>query len=202
MKTLELIEEFNSNRNQAELEYFLLFAIAVAGKTAKTIANALNIFFNLAEEKTKLKISNKIILPSEYIKRLIELNLLKETLQESKIGQYNKIEKAFTQFVNLNLDLRKCNHLDLEQIYGIGKKTSRFFLLYNRENVDYACLDTHILKFMKDELKINNVPKNTPVGKKYDDLEKKFIEYAYSINKKPAELDLQIWKKYNKSGIK
>ena len=144
----------------------------------------------------------RIILPSEYIKKLIELDLLEEVLKESKLGQYNKLAKAFTQFVNLNLNLKECSHIDLEQIHGIGKKTSRFFLLYNREQANYACLDTHILKFMRDVLKINNVPKNTPSGKRYDVLEQLFLDYANSINKKPAELDLEIWKKYNKSGIK
>lgn len=200
MYTLESIETFNDNRSQSNLEYFILFAISVAGKTAKTINKALSNFIENAFIITNLDKSSAT--PFQLIKKLIEMDLLEQVIIDSKLGQHRKLNKAFQQLVESNIDLRKCTASDLESIHGIGKKTSRFFLLYNRRDIKCACLDTHILKYMRQELKIPNIPKSTPSGKRYDIIEKQFISHAIKQNKNPMELDIEIWKKYNKSNIK
>lgn len=71
-------------------------------------------------------------------------------------------------------------------------KTSRFFVMHTRRNAtEYACLDTHILRWLGN--KGHEVPKTTPSGQKYLDLEKLFLDYANDMGMMPATLDLQIW---------
>ena len=72
-------------------------------------------------------------------------------------------------------------------------KTSRFFVMHSRRSnaYDYACLDTHILRWLGS--KGHEVPKTTPSGAKYLELEKLFLDYANKMNMLPAVLDLQIW---------
>jgi len=69
--------------------------------------------------------------------------------------------------------------------------------MYSQRDIRVATLDTHVLRFMRDELKIPT-PKSTPNRKKYKELESKFIEYADSVKRDLAELDLEIWVKYSR----
>jgi endonuclease III len=177
-----------------QLEEFLLFAVCVAGKTAKTQAKALHNFLNLVNIESPLHDS-----PFARVKLMIEYGILKECLIKSKMGQYGKLEKAYTQIINSNLDLHSCNAEELEKIHGIGFKTSRFFLIYTRRNVEYAALDTHILRYLRDELHLD-APKSTPGNyRAYRKYEKIFIEHAQKLNRAIPDLDLEIWKKYSKS---
>lgn len=57
-----------------------------------------------------------------------------------------------------------------------------------------ACLDTHVLKYL-GELG-HDVPKTTPTGKKYRELEKAFIEHCDEVGKDIATLDLEVWNRY------
>jgi hypothetical protein len=52
---------------------------------------------------------------------------LRERLEESKLGQYTRIEHVFRQIVLL--DVTKVTLEELESIKGIGPKTARFFFL-------------------------------------------------------------------------
>jgi len=92
------------------------------------------------------------------------------------------------------LNLRKCSPEDLEAIYGIEPKTARAFIMWSRPGESYAILDTHILKWLKEQ-GIENVPKATPTSKNYDRLEAEFLDLVPE-DKSAAEFDLQIWKKY------
>jgi len=176
----------NYNRNQYELEEFLLFAILVAGKNAKTTANALEKLLKLSNKKT----------PFKKIKSMIQKNKLIDNLKASGIGQYNRISKAFAEIIKLENTLQTISVEKLEQIYGIGPKTARFFVMFSRKTNKYAVLDTHMLKYLAS---IGyNVPKTTPSGKKYKELEQAFINEAKKYNKSVAEFDLNIWKKYNR----
>jgi thermostable 8-oxoguanine DNA glycosylase len=60
-----------------------------------------------------------------------------------------------------------------------------------QHNAHYACLDTHILRWLGS--KGHDVPKTTPNGQKYLDLEQLFLDYAKEMGMMPAALDLQIW---------
>jgi thermostable 8-oxoguanine DNA glycosylase len=130
--------------------------------------------------------------------RGVEKNNLPKLLKDHGIGCYNNKAKAVWELVNSNLNLRTCSVDDLEKIYGIGSKTSRCFLIHSRPNMQYAALDTHILKYLRDSGRI--VSKATPSNKKlYRKFEKEFLDdalyYGYSV----AEFDLALWNKYSKS---
>lgn len=86
----------------------------------------------------------------------------------------------------------------LEYIPGVGMKTSRFFLLHSDINYKdtIAILDTHILKFMKENID-NSAPKSTPTNSnKYKYWEDKFLLWCEENNKDAAEFDLEVWKSY------
>lgn len=179
------IDPFNItdyNRSQEDLEKFLLFCICVAGKKATMISNKLEEFLIDKDENT---------LPFDYIRKLIVNGSLKNQLERAKMGKYALLSKAFHLIVNANFDLRNVTAQELEKIPGIGKKTSRFFILHSREKADVAVIDTHMLKYLAylgyDAGKI------VPSGKKYDEYEQIILAEAKKYNMSPAKLDLSIW---------
>jgi thermostable 8-oxoguanine DNA glycosylase len=42
-----------------------------------------------------------------------------------------------------------------------------------------------------------NVPKSTPTGKRYREIEREFIKLARKARKSVAEYDLEIWNEYH-----
>lgn len=174
------------NRTHEELEEFVLFTICVAGKTAKIQAKKLDQF---------LRNNDGLDEPFKCIKRLIKEDRLMNEIKKVKLGQYSRLYESFKQISNLNL--KTCTIQDLEKIKGIGPKTARFFMLHSRPNQKIAVLDTHILKYM-GSLGIK-VPKSTPAGKKYQELENKFIQLAESKGKNIADFDLEIWNYYSRN---
>lgn len=176
------------NRSPDQLQAFWMFAILVAGKNANVQAKKLSDFLYPAviEEYD----------PFTYVRALDYLSALENEVREHKLGQYSRIVPAFLQ--SLELDLEKCDVHDLEEVYGVGPKTARFFLLHSREGEDLAVLDTHILKWMSTELSVD-VPKVTPTGDRYLELEEIFLEEAVSRGMTPADLDLHIWKTSTKN---
>jgi len=183
---LKEIESIKYNRTKEELQLFIIFAICVAGKTATQIVKALNKFFP----------SN--ISPFNHLRSLEKSKTLDLAIRNSSLGQHNKLGKAFRYLINNDINLVHCSIEELEAIPGCGPKTSRFFLSFNRPNVNYAILDTHILAEMR-ELG-HDVPKSTPQSRKrYKEIEATFVSYAQSLNKTPAELDLEIWLKRSRS---
>jgi len=183
----------NYNRTQAELEEFLLFAILVAGKTAKTQAEKLDSF---------LIPCSCNITPFGWIKMLCKIDHhdprlgLLATMKICKLGQYNRIEKAFRGILQFEGKLDSVTLEELESIQGIGPKTARFFLLHSRPNQKVAALDTHILKFLSE--KGYNVPKSTPNKKMYRKIELDFLAECEKAGKNVADMDLEIWKSYSK----
>jgi len=184
----------NYRMSQYELEEFALFSIVVAGKTASTQARLLQDFLNDIPALFLGEIS-----PFAKIRYMINGGILRDKLEKSKLGQYTKIYKAFREIVMLPIDLRTCTVEELEAIHGIGPKTARFFILHSRPNQKVAALDTHILRYMREELGIPT-PKSTPSGKKYAELEQLFIKHAEDLGRDTAELDLEIWNRYSKGG--
>lgn len=178
----------NFNRTDAELEEFLLFCVAVAGKTASTIAQQLDRFLLMV-------VGNES--PFAKIRILLRLGKLRSYLEKAKLGKYGVLERAYTQLVESDIHLRVCEVGELEAIYGIGPKTARYFLLHSRRNQNLVPLDTHALKFLST--KGYKVPKSTPTGKRYYELEKAFIEEAKKAGKSVAAFDLEIW---NNSSIR
>ncbi len=176
------LEVTNFNRTKEELEKFWLFCIFVVGKNSTIQLKKLNEFLpNNAP-------------PFEYIRSNIQN--LRDKLTEFKIGQYNRIERSIKE--SLDLDLAACFVEDLSNIYGIGPKTARFFLLHSRRGCNHIVLDTHILRWLRNN--DVNAPKATPPEPKYSEIEKRAQE-IFNLkfpNKTPAEIDLEIWA--NESG--
>jgi len=185
-----MIDPFNItkyDRTEFELQEFALFCISVAGKQASSTAKRLEKLLNCSDGN----------FPFEKIKNLISKNRLEIELRNCSFGQYSKLIKAFRGLVETNLDLKTCTIDDLEKIHGIGAKTSRYLLLHSRPNMEIACLDTHILRYLKQLG--HNVPKSTPTGSRYKKIERIFLEHARELKKDPAELDLEIWSKLTRS---
>jgi hypothetical protein len=178
------------NRTEYELEEFLLFSIMVAGKKADQTAKKLDLFLS------KMASFNFKGTPFEFIQYLEKGNLLLPVLTFCKIGQYNRIQKAFEGILQFKGKLDSVKVSELESVKGIGPKTARFFILHSRKNTNLAVLDTHILRWLRDHGV--DAPVSTPNTKKYLKLEKRFLWYASVYGITPAELDLQIWTTYSK----
>lgn len=176
------------DRTTAELEAFLLMGLAVAGKTAFIQVEKLNEFLIELDGGT----------PFEKIRNLESVEELEKELRRVKLGKYNILKRGYWEVAHAGFDLRKVSIQELEGITGIGRKTSRYFVLHSRENAGVACLDTHILKWL-DELGYENVPKSTPTSKgTYERLEKAFLKECEIMDTHPADVDLVVWQMYSR----
>lgn len=174
----------NFNRTEAELEEFLMFAILVAGKGAEMQAKKLEEFiYNLSERS-----------PFDYVQWLDNKGELENCMKACKLGQYKRIGHAFREILKFKGRLKSVTLDELESVKGIGSKTARFFILHSRPDAKVAVLDTHILKWLREQG--YDAPKATPPKKKYALLEKLFLTEAWKHEMTPAELDLEIWKSY------
>lgn len=178
----------NFNRTTNELEEFALFCIAVAGKNAASTARALDKLLEIGRSRS-LDLS-----PFQIIRDIIKYSDLASLMKNCGIGCYTVKSRGFAQIVSCGLDLRTVTLDQLLNLFGVGHKTARFFLLHSRPNQRYAVLDTHILKYMGEQG--IETPKSTPTGKRYLELEQKFLELADLNSITPADMDLQIWVKY------
>jgi len=173
----------NYARTPSELQEWWLFSIVVAGKTAVTQARLLDVFLKALPGRT----------PFGKLRRAEEEGKLYQALIDSRLGQYNRIHRAFVE--SLHLDLRNDPLERLEQVHGVGPKTARMFLMHSRKDQQYAALDTHILKFLRS--RGHDAPLNTPSpGPKYRALEEAFLGHAKKAGMTPAAFDLSIWNSY------
>lgn len=195
----------NFRRNRKEIEEFLLLAICVAGKTAYIQAKKLNEFLTLfnndltpfenikaSNKQTKYHLTNKKQHNKYHIAK--QCTRLEVFIKRVKLGQYNKLIRAFIQAAELNP--YTCTIKQLENIYGVSSKTSRFFLIHSRENFIGAALDTHILKYLREN-GYPEAPVSTPIPNKYEFYEKAFLKLIPN-NKTIAEFDLDIWRLYGR----
>lgn len=170
------------DRTEAELEELVLFCTAVGGKTARFIAAALAEFLCAHEGSS----------PFDAIRRLKRADRLGEAIRASRLGKHRRLARAFAELTESGLDLRTCSVDELEAIHGIGPKTARFFVLHSRPDQALAVLDTHILRFMRQR-GFRNIPVATPTGRRYRDIEAKFLALAAREGRDAAEFDLAIW---------
>lgn len=185
----------NYKRTRAELEEFLLFCITVAGKTAYIQAGKLEQFLQSINKRLMMP---DYLNPFQTIKSADQHGILMEEIIKSKLGQYKKLFKSFKYIINNPINLECSLPSELEQIPGIGMKSSRFFLLHSfeRYNCSIAILDTHILKFIRENIDIR-APKSTPViAVTYKYWEDVFLYWCELNNKNVADFDLEVWKSY------
>jgi thermostable 8-oxoguanine DNA glycosylase len=167
----------------------------VAGKTAYIQARKLDEF--LLSVKARLMMPEQVS-PFQIIKSAEQHGILFEEIKKAKLGQYKKINSAFKYISEKEYNLVRMTPKILEEIPGVGMKTSRFFLLHS--DIFYkdkiAILDTHILKFIKENID-ERAPKSTPVipitYKYWEDL---FLNWCETNNKNVADFDLEVWKSY------
>lgn len=168
------------DRSKSELEEFLAFCVFVAGKPAKRTSQNLD------------KLLNEDGSPFQQIRKWIDDGSFRSKLEKYGFGQYTKLCRAFSELTSSNMNLKTCSVEDLESIYGIGPKTARFFILHSQKGAKVACLDTHILTWMRDQG--YDAPRSTPpAGRQYRELEECFLKIAEEKGKTPADLDLEIW---------
>ncbi len=136
------------NRSKRELEMFWIFCLMVAGKNSDNTAKVVARLFQDKEE------------PFIYLQE--QEFALRNTLVANRTGQYYRYERAIKESIHLNLFEAGID--ELEAVYGIGPKTSRFFLLHSREGAEHVVLDTHVLKWLK--MQGMDVPVATPTDKK------------------------------------
>ena len=173
----------NYNRTDVELQSFWLFCILVAGKNSDTTSRLVVKLLKDRGDKT----------PFEFIKSL-RLSEPHNYLKAHKTGQYDRIRKAL--YFSSKLDLRTCTREDLMNVYGVGPKTARFFLLHTREFCDEVVLDTHILRWMREKCGIKEAPKNTPQNpEKYAQFAGlcKYLMEQHYTGLTLAQADLMIW---------
>lgn len=179
-----------SDYTDSQLQELLIFSICVAGKSTKTIAPRAKELFKFMQihAESRLPLSHVYNLPLD----------LWSSIRRFGIGCYKMKADAILGVAQLitydKLDLRTCTVQDLENIYGIGPKTAKAFVVWSRPNESHAILDTHILKWLKEQ-GIDNVPKSTPTGKNYARLEQEFLNRVPD-GMTAAEFDLMIWKEY------
>ena len=183
------------NRKRGELEEFLLFCIVVAGKTAYIQAQKLEDFLKSVNARLMMPESTS---PFQSLKSAEQHGILFEEIKKAKLGQYKKIYSGFKFITQIDYNLSKMTPQILEKIPGVGMKTSRFFLLHSdtfyKDKI--AILDTHILKFIKENID-DRVPKSTPViPLTYRFWEDMFLSWCKQNNKNVADFDLEVWKSY------
>jgi len=186
MQAIDPTQVTNFNRDNFELQQFMLFCVLVAGKNSKIQSKKLDEFLGNGNVNT----------PFCFMDGLRDMNALHIHMERCKLGQYNRLEKTFGKL----LDAWRKNPYFLRTI-GVGElqdmvglKTSRFFLVHSRPSVRAAILDTHILAWMREECRIA-APKATPSSKNvYLALESLFLRECDNRGKTVAEMDLDIWK--------
>lgn len=185
----------NYDRTEEELQLFLLFCIVVAGKTAYIQAEKLEQFLLSVNERLMM---SENVSPFQSIRSAEQHGILFEEIKLAKLGQYKKIYSGFKYISEHEFDLSRMTPKILEEIPGVGMKTSRFFLLHSDKfyKDQIAILDTHILKFIKENID-DRAPKSTPViPLTYRFWEERFLNWCKQNNKNVADFDLEVWKKY------
>ena len=177
-------------------EAFLLFCIAVAGKNGRQTLARVERFL-----ESCVRDDDEDYSPFIYIQNLINgRNLLKE-LKRLRFGQYTKLVRAFTEVIFAGLNLDRCRTRDLEKIHGIGPKTSRYFIMRTRPAAKVAALDTHILRWLRDQ-GYHDIPKSTPQSSMaYYRIETIFLAEAKKRRMRPSRLDAEIWERYSSHGM-
>jgi thermostable 8-oxoguanine DNA glycosylase len=114
----------------------------------------------------------------------------------AKLSPYAQRYNSYVAVAKIK-DLQTVTLNRLLQIPGIGLKTARFFLSHSREDFDEPMLDTHILRFLRDQ-GYSDAPKSTPTNENtYYYFANIFKNIARQLGKSVTDLDLEIWKQYS-----
>ncbi len=176
----------NFDRTNRELEAFWLFSMFVAGKNSDFAAKKLNALMAKFGPEAEPIYQMGAMSPEK----------IEALLRSVKVGQYGRLTKAIVG--SCGLDLRTVTVQQLMAIHGVGPKTARFFILHSRRDAGCAVLDTHVLKFLRDN-GYPLAPKSTPNPKNYGVWETIFLNIC-KLNypdQSIADVDLRIWTEYS-----
>lgn len=174
----------NFNRSDEELWEFLIFTIAVAGKTARVIARSVDDFLFNSPESTYH--------PRATLVRMIQNNSVQSNLRRARTGKYGLLEKSINYIIANKIDLYNSTPGDLDAIPGVGPKTARFFIVHSRPNQNYAVIDTHVTKWLSElGYTVGNIVKE------YPQLESYFLAETRARGMTVSDMDLKIWTAYS-----
>jgi hypothetical protein len=202
-KSGTVMHPFLYDASDTQLQEFLLLGLFVAGKNAITQQHKLNWF---------LETLNSAVLPQDELTPLARLATLSESDIERYLrfvgaGQYGRLTAALSRisrdYSAGDFCPRTCSREDLVTYPGMGYKTASFFLIYTRSDVRHACLDTHILRWLRVQRGYSDAPAATPTTrKKYLYWEDKYLGEAEALNKNPTTLDFDLWLEGSKNASK
>jgi endonuclease III len=174
----------NFARTDEQLEEFMLFCIAVAGKRSDMAAGKVN------------DLMTYLGWPIPFAALREQRNRIGDIMRHVGIGPYEDRMIPAT-CAALDLDLRACSLRDLLSITGVGHKTARMFILHSRPQQEYVVLDVHILRWLRGVCRMRGIPRSTPgkLSPLYESIEarakRKVREMFPSMNF--AEFDLATW---------
>jgi hypothetical protein len=183
------------NATDSQLQRFALLGPFVAGKNATVQQQKLHRFLDdlrfLAPPQHQTPFDCL-----RYIRGLEGDAGIRRLLEEHKVGQYGRLTKTLLHFLDADWDLRSCTRDQLVDTPGISFKTASFFLMFSRD-ADMACLDcldVHLLRWMRNHPDFpDDIPLQTPPPRRYLELEKLFLDHCVRENRRPYELDFEIW---------
>jgi thermostable 8-oxoguanine DNA glycosylase len=173
----------NFQRTDEELQIYVLYCGFSVQRSRSRAAAAMADILNAGEGN----------LPFDRISSLIESQQLRGTLEATRIGGFDRLEKFLRSISNADLDLKCCSLADLRAIHGLGPAKARFFLLNTRPDARVAVLDRHILA----ELRAlgHKVPEKPPQSEReYQRIEALFLAEADHVGEHPARFNLRTWR--------
>jgi N-glycosylase/DNA lyase len=174
-----VINEFKREKTDEQIFYDLCFAL-------------------LAPQTTYInnrKVSNKLW-KADFYNKNIPLEELEEIVRAARFfrnkSRYLLEAKKKFRYVLMCIESSADSHRKrdflVKNIRGLGMKAASHFLR-NLGHTDLALIDTHVLKFLSDQ-----IPKNK---KEYIEIENKLINISNKIGTSIAEIDAIIWKHYS-----
>jgi endonuclease III len=189
--------------SRSQLEWWILFTIAVAGKGAKQTEKKMRAFMDLAPSHLS---------PFKRVQYMVDIGRLDENLHEVRLGKYKLFDKGFRAAIKLDLNVLEAfatsdsPEIDnptalhmLSSIPGLGPKGSRMILQYAfpQQADQWAVLDTHVLRWLREHGV--DAPKSTPPeGRLYHELENTFKFMAKDRHMSTRQLDTDIWLSYSR----
>lgn len=164
----------------AELEYHLITAMLLAGKSATFVEGVNGRLYG-----------KRTVTAFEWFRKARKKGGIEAALRKARSGNYTKLANGIDQVIDAGLDLEKCGPAELQQIHGIGPKTARFFIIWTRPGADFAALDTHVLKWLR--FIGHGAPASTPGGAEYLKWQAVFLSEAKARKMSARELDSAIW---------
>lgn len=143
--------------------------------------------------------------PFTTLETMINRGTLDKKLKKARTGQYHRVGAALRGVAEaaqrIDPDPGTWSIQDLEGIPGVGPKTARWFYLVVHPGARVAAIDTHVLKFLRDQgVEAADRKGTPPPGPVYIELEERFVHLADRLDIRPAELDRFVWAIYRNNG--